>query len=209
MPKDKKNPPILNAGRTAPGQVRVIGGLWKRSNIPVKDALGLRPTPERVRETLFNWIGPSIVGSHCLDLFAGSGALGLEALSRGAAWVQFNETNAQALASLRALLLKLQQPPFASWQFSGQDALQALKDSRLLAQMEDRKLDFAFLDPPFGHDWLLKVVPRLAPLLAPAAKIYIESEAPFAYPGLNLLKSGKAGQVHYHLFQNALVQHPL
>ena len=206
MPKDKKNPPILNARHAGdalikPGQIRIIGGLWKRSTIPVKDLTGLRPTPDRVRETLFNWIGPSIAGSHCLDLFAGSGALGLEALSRGAAWVQFNEVNGQALGNIRNLLEKLQKPAQGSWLLSPQDALGALSEATSRAALSERKLDLVFLDPPFHQQWLEKTLPRLLPLLSPGARLYIETEASFAYPGLKLLKAGKAGQVHYHLFQ--------
>ena len=97
----KKRPAIKGA---PPNEVRIIGGLWKRTKLPVADKPGLRPTPDRVRETLFNWLGAHVPGARCLDLFAGSGVLGLEALSRGAAQVTFVERDALAVRELRARL---------------------------------------------------------------------------------------------------------
>jgi 16S rRNA (guanine966-N2)-methyltransferase len=184
-------PPILNA----PGKVRIVGGLWKRTVVQVTAAPGLRPTPDRVREALFNWLGPSVKASVALDLFAGTGALGLEALSRGAAHVHFNDPHLKAMQSLKALLEKLQRPPAASWKVTQDDAL------KLITRLPPQSIDLVFLDPPFGQEWLERVLPILLPTLTPAARIYIEAEAWVEYPGLALLKKGQAGQVHYHLFQ--------
>src|SRR5512141_1310795 len=110
------------APRPAFGSVRIIGGSLRRSRLEVADAPGLRPTPDRVRETLFNWLMPVIEGSRCLDLFAGTGALGIEALSRGAAQVDFVETDGQLAALLRENLLRLKQMAFVH----RRDALQYL-----------------------------------------------------------------------------------
>jgi 16S rRNA (guanine966-N2)-methyltransferase len=190
--------PILNA----PGKIRIVGGLWKRTPVAVVDAVGLRPTPDRVREALFNWLGPSIKSSVCLDLFAGSGALGIEALSRGAAYVHFNEPNLKALRLISDLLQRLQKPPDSSWEVSAMDALAVL--NRQAKQGENAgKFDLVFLDPPFHGQWLEKVMPSLLPLLKTHARLYIESESLFEHPALQRLKVGQAGQVHYHLFQLA------
>jgi 16S rRNA (guanine966-N2)-methyltransferase len=200
MPSDKLSSPILNA----PGKIRIVGGLWKRTPVPVPTLPGLRPTPDRVRESLFNWLGPSIEQASCLDLFAGSGALGLEALSRGAASVHFNEPHPKAAGQISALLARLQRPPGADWSVTRQDALALLQS---LASGGGRKSEnqagfgLVFLDPPFHQDWLNKVLPVLLPQLNPGGRIYVEAEAPFEHPALKLQKSGKAGQVHYHLFQ--------
>lgn len=190
-PKDAPSASILNA----PGKIRIVGGLWKRTPIIVTDAAGLRPTPDRVREALFNWLGPSIKSSVCLDLFAGSGALGLEALSRGAAHVHFNEPHLKASRQISELLGRLQKPPEASWDVSALDAHAAL------SRQSPNRFDLVFLDPPFQNQWLEKILPALLPLLKSGARLYIEAGSVFEHPALQLLKAGEAGQVHYHLFQ--------
>jgi 16S rRNA (guanine966-N2)-methyltransferase len=182
---------ILNA----PGKIRIVGGLWKRTPIIVTDAPGLRPTPDRVREALFNWIGPSIKASVCLDLFAGSGALGLEALSRGAAHVHFNEPHLKASRQISELLERLQQPSESSWEVSALDAHAAL------SRQSPNYFDLVFLDPPFQNQWLEKIIPALLPVLKINARLYIEAESAFQHPALQLLKADQAGQVHYHLFK--------
>ncbi len=214
MPRDKVKTSILNAAaharakpagavqaragaaRTAPGRIRIVGGLWKRTPLQVIDAPGLRPTPDRVRENLFNWLGPTLQGQRALDLFAGTGALGLEALSRGAAHVHFNEPRREAAQAIETLLRRLQRPPGADWRVSQQDA------THCVASLAPASLDLVFLDPPFHQGWLARILPALMPCLAPAARLYVEAEEPVAVPGLRLLRSGRAGQVHYHLFQN-------
>jgi 16S rRNA (guanine966-N2)-methyltransferase len=181
-----------------PTQVRIIGGQWKRTPLRVIDAQGLRPTPDRVRETVFNWLGDKVVGAQCLDLFAGTGALGFEAASRGAASVEFVEANLAARAQLLATKTKLQASQI---EVVGTDALLALK----VLQARGRSFDVVFLDPPFGQDWSQRVLPLLVAILKPGAWVYLESESAFGASeqaqGWQLLKSAKAGQVHYHWLQ--------
>jgi 16S rRNA (guanine966-N2)-methyltransferase len=188
---DATRTPILNA----PGKIRIVGGIWKRTPVAVADAPGLRPTPDRVREALFNWLGPSIKSSICLDLFAGTGALGLEALSRGAAHVHFNEAHPGAARQIGALLQRLQKPTDASWDVTAMDAL------AVLSRQSPQRFDVVFLDPPFQSQWLEKILPPLIPLLKTSARLYIEAADVFEHPALELLKAGQAGLVHYHLFQ--------
>jgi 16S rRNA (guanine966-N2)-methyltransferase len=185
-----------------PTQVRIIGGQWKRTPLRVIDAQGLRPTPDRVRETVFNWLGDKVVGAQCLDLFAGTGALGFEAASRGAASVAFVEANPAARAQLAAMKAKLQA---SQLEVVGTDALLALK----VLQARGQRFDVVFLDPPFGQDWPQRLLPMLSALLQPAAWVYLESESAFGGSepapswalGWQVLKSAKAGQVHYHWLQ--------
>jgi 16S rRNA (guanine966-N2)-methyltransferase len=184
-----------------PGTVRIIGGQWKRTPLTVVSLPGLRPTPDRVRETLFNWIGPSIKGLRCLDLFAGTGALGLEAASRGAAQVTLVEASAVAVQAIEAMVVKLKAQPHVH--IVQGTALHAI--NRLSAQ----SVDLVFLDPPFGQGWLTKIIPELPPLLAQNARIYVEADEPWdklsnRWPTnahWQLLKAEKAGQVYYHLVQ--------
>ncbi|MEI7444160.1 MAG: 16S rRNA (guanine(966)-N(2))-methyltransferase RsmD [Burkholderiales bacterium] len=185
-------------GRPAPpARVRIVGGDWKRTPLPVIDAPGLRPTPDRVRETLFNWLGQRLDGWSCLDLYAGTGALGFEAASRGAARVVCVERDARAVAALRDAKAKL-----------SADAVEVVQGDAFawLAQSRDR-FDLVFLDPPFDGAELARVLPRLAAVLAPDAAVYVEADRPLApdapplsaVPGLVLHRADKAGQVHYHL----------
>ena len=125
------------------GKLRIIGGRLRGSKLPVADASGLRPTPDRVRETLFNWLMPVIDGARCLDLFAGTGALGIEALSRGADWVDFVEQDARLAHALRDNLLRLKQDRCAT---RTGDALS------VLAAPPSAPYDIAFVDPPFDAD---------------------------------------------------------
>ncbi len=182
------------------GQIRIIGGQWKRTPITVLDREGLRPTPDRVRETLFNWLGQRVDEWRCLDLFAGSGALGFEAASRGAAEVTMVESNPQAARSIAAMIDKL----------SAQRQIRLVQASALdwLARLSTTAapFDLIFLDPPFGQSWLEQVMPRIRPLLAPKGLVYIESDAEVTQDwasrfGLDLVRADKAGLVHYHLLQ--------
>src|SRR5689334_3673643 len=122
-----------------PGRLRIVAGTLRGSRLDVADAPGLRPTPDRVRETLFNWLMPVIAGARCLDLFAGTGALGIEALSRGAAAVDFVETDGELAERLRANLLRLKQTA----RVLRLDALRFLGETEM-------RYDVVFLDPPFG-----------------------------------------------------------
>jgi 16S rRNA (guanine966-N2)-methyltransferase len=185
--------------KTVAHRVRIIGGLWKRTPLTVVDAPGLRPTPDRVRETLFNWIGPDIKGSACLDLFAGTGALGFEAASRGAAQVTMVEVERRAVAAIEATIAKLKAAQINVWSISATSAIQ---------RFTPNSLDFVFLDPPFGHNWLAQLLPELLSRLKPDGQLYIEAEHPWeqivqSVPevaiALTLIKADRAGQVYYHL----------
>ncbi len=187
-----------SAKRTAarPSQVRIIGGKHRGRKLPVADAPGLRPTPDRVRETLFNWLGQDLTGWHCLDLFAGSGALGFEAVSRGAAGVVLVEQSARAAQGLQAGAALLNEPGL---EVVCTDALAYLCRPRALSA----PLDLVFLDPPYGQGWLDRIIMPVLPHLAAGARIYMESEQPLPdspAPGLACIRQGKAGQVHYHLY---------
>ena len=171
--------------------MRIIGGAWRRRVVRFPAADGLRPTPDRVRETLFNWLGQELTGRRCLELYAGTGVLSLEALSRGA-------TLAVAVERSRALVEALR----ATGEALGAQGLEAqCADARAFLAAERRDFDVIFLDPPFRDDpwpWLL---PACAARLAPGGFVYAEAgrrlEAP---PPLLPWRSDKAGQVHYHLF---------
>ena len=171
-------------------RVRIIGGLWRSRILRFPDVDGLRPTPDRVRETVFNWLGQDLSGRHCLDLFAGSGALGFEALSRGAASVTMVERNPGAFRALRenAALLDA-----AHLNLVCGDAIEFL---RRTADM----FDVMFLDPPFGEQLPDRTWPLLLERLADGGLLYLESGVEFkGCPGLEILKHGEAGAVHYHL----------
>jgi len=133
-----------------PRQVRIVGGAWKRSKLPVADRPGLRPTPDRVRETLFNWLGQSLDGWRCVDAFAGSGALGFEAASRGALDVVLVERDAVLVASLKAVQQRL----------GGQNVRVERADAlQWLARAAERSVDLVFLDPPFDSNLLARRSP--------------------------------------------------
>ncbi|HEY5790391.1 MAG TPA: 16S rRNA (guanine(966)-N(2))-methyltransferase RsmD [Gammaproteobacteria bacterium] len=183
--------------RRPPGAVRIIGGHWRGRRIPVPDRAGLRPTPDRVRETLFNWLQPVIRGARCVDLFAGSGALGLEALSRGALAVVAIERDPQAAERLRTTA--------ASWP---EPRLVVLcRDALALVESLQPPFDIAFVDPPFGLGLARPVLARLAarPAADGPAWIYLECERalePAALPpGWLLHRAGHAGEVAYQLYR--------
>jgi len=179
-----------------PQRVRIIGGLWKRTPIEVAQAPGLRPTPDRVRETLFNWLGQDLSGLDCLDLFAGTGALGFEAASRAARSVVMVELRRLPREMIEALALRLQARTISVIESDARAALARFAQA-------GRRFDLVFLDPPFGQRWLDRVLPELPGVLAPNARVYIESETAWdARPGVfELERSGRAGQVHYHLLR--------
>lgn len=186
---------------SAPGKIRIIGGRWKRTPIAVVGAAELRPSPDRVRETLFNWLGGSVQGSRCLDLFAGTGALGLEAASRGAAEVVLVERDRAASAAISAIIDRL--GAHSEVKLINDDALTALGR---LAATGTAAFDVVFLDPPFGQAWPERVWSALEPLMSPAARLYVEAGSAFAAPpGWAMLRSGQAGKVHYHLLVRGAV----
>jgi len=180
------------------GQLRIIAGKWKRRPIAVKDLIGLRPTPDRVRETLFNWLGQQLTDLHCLDLFAGSGALGLEAASRGAQEVVMVESDRAAWRAIDASI--------AQWDARPQCRVVLARAQDWLSFCGPQSFDVIFLDPPYGLGLIQEVLPRLPSLLAAGGRIYVEAEAPLdpawlAGLSLEVLRADKAGAVHYHLLQ--------
>lgn len=178
-------------------QLRIIGGEWRSRRITFDDAPGLRPTPSRVRETLFNWLQADIPGSRCLDLFAGSGALGFEAASRGAKSVLQVENNAKSCQTLKHNIAALKT-----------DKIEVVPaDVRQFLAYCTETFDLIFLDPPFGQDWIRPICQQIAQanLLAPYGKIYIECERNLALTELpsnwRPLKQKVAGEVAYNLYQ--------
>jgi 16S rRNA (guanine966-N2)-methyltransferase len=188
------------AGRKAAprnrNSVRIIGGSWRGRRVTFPDVPGLRPTPDRVRETLFNWLPHSLAGLRCLDLFAGSGALGLEALSRGAREVVFIDQAPAAARSLHEQLTRLDGLANATVLEMG-----AARFLRGAAQ----PFDIVFMDPPFGQEALAEYVPLLdtGGWVAKGSLVYLENEKVAGIPRLpphwDMLKSKSAGEVGYHL----------
>jgi 16S rRNA (guanine966-N2)-methyltransferase len=177
-------------------KIRIIGGEWRSRLLRFDDVPGLRPTPGRVRETLFNWLQYNVAGSRCLDLFAGSGALGFEAASRGAKEVVQVESDAKACKNLRANVSALG---------SNRNRIVENDVERFLSGSAEA-FALVFLDPPFAKNLALKACLLLEQngWLAPHAKIYVETEAGLALEGLpenwELLKHKTAGEVAYRLF---------
>jgi 16S rRNA (guanine966-N2)-methyltransferase len=177
------------AGRN---RVRIIAGKWRSRLVSFPPAAELRPTPDRVRETLFNWLGQRLDGLACLDLFAGSGALGFEALSRGAASVVMVESDREVATALRESARALEAEGV---EVVHSDALEYLARSR-------QKFDVVFLDPPFASDLALRALSRLPGLLNPGARVYIESAAAPELPATwRLLRDDRAGAVRYALYE--------
>ena len=179
------------------GEVRIIGGQWRRTRLPVADRPGLRPTPDRVRETLFNWLGQDLTGWRCLDAFAGTGALGFEAASRGAASVQLVESDAGLATQLEGLRQRLQA---ASVRVQRGDGLAALR------QCAPASMDLVLIDPPFGGELFAPALQAAAQAVAQGGFIYLEApeawgEERLAPLGLVLHRHLKAGAVHAHLLR--------
>ena len=184
-------PPRVHA---PPREVRLIGGRFKRSKLPVADRPGLRPTPDRVRETLFNWLGQDLTGWHVLDAFAGSGALGFEAASRGAAEVVLLERDAVLAASLRASAQRL---GAAQVSVVTTDALAWMKKAA------PASFDLVFVDPPFDAGLFDAALAAAAPLLRDGGFVYLESPRALDPPpaGWARHRHGRAGAVHHHLLR--------
>lgn len=188
--RSKKRPRAALAGR-----FRIIGGEWRSRRIPVPEAPGVRPTPDRVRETLFNWLAPVIEGARCLDLYAGSGALGIEALSRGASRVVFVDRSPAVLRHIDATLGAL-----------GCDRGETLcTDAMRYLGGPATPCDIVFLDPPYREGLLAPALGRLIERgwVTASSSIYLEHEASVGPPllpaGWRLFRSAAAGQVRYHL----------
>lgn len=175
-------------------RVRIVGGAWRSRLIDVTSAPGLRPTPDRVRETLFNWLGQDLSGWACLDLFAGSGVLGFEAASRGANPVTFVERDPK----VHALLAKTAK----TLQAAQVEVVRA--DAVRFCALPPRRYDLVFADPPYHQGWLARVEPLLVGILEPDAWLYAEAEAPVERLGAWVtVKRGQAGQVHFQLLRKA------
>jgi len=176
-------------------EVRLIGGDWKRSKLPVADLPGLRPTPDRVRETLFNWLGQDLAGWRVLDAFAGSGALGFEAASRGAAEVVLLEREPRLVASLNASRLRLKA-----------EALRVERADALawMARAAPASFDLVLIDPPFDSGLLPRALQVAMPLVRDGGFLYVESGQPLAEaaPGWTLHRVSRAGAVHFHLLRH-------
>jgi 16S rRNA (guanine966-N2)-methyltransferase len=185
-----------NASGSPSGRLRIVAGKWRSRLLPIADEPGLRPTSERIRETLFNWLTPDIHGMRCLDLFAGSGALGFEALSRGAASVVFVERSPGAAKTLRVSIGTL----------DAGDATVVCTDAQVFLKSDiPQKFDLVFLDPPFADDLLEDLCRLLAGsgCLAAGARIYLEQERNQTVPtlpeGWTFIREKTAGNVRYSL----------
>jgi 16S rRNA (guanine966-N2)-methyltransferase len=179
----------------AANRVRIIGGNWRSRMIHFPDSAGLRPTPDRVRETVFNWLGQRLDGKVCLDLFAGSGALGFEALSRGAARVVMVE---QSRSVTQTLSENAQHLGAEMAEIVNADGMQYLRNSK-------RCFDIVFLDPPFKQSMLMPILALLPPRLAADGCVYMECEPSFAAGDRwTILKQGRAGQVKFQLMKPAV-----
>ena len=180
-------------------EIRIVGGIWKRSKLQVADRQGLRPTPDRVRETLFNWLGQDLTGWRCIDVFAGTGALGFEAASRGARDVLLVEQDPVLVAQLKATQTRLQA--------SGTRVLRG-EGIAAMKQLAPASMDAVFLDPPFDSNLVESALSAGALALKPTGYIYLEAPAvwtnekvvPF---GLAVFRHLKAGAVHAHLLRLA------
>lgn len=177
--------------KSKPGFVRIIGGAWRRHRIAIPPGANLRPTPDRVRETLFNWLGPKLAGAHCLDLYAGTGVLGFEALSRGAARVVMVERDAGAAEALERVRQEL----------DCQTEIVCTEAGRYLKQAGIGPFDIVFVDPPYS-DSVVPVLESILPALNPGAEIYLErarGEQWPELPGVGWSRRATAGGVEYGL----------
>jgi len=204
--KNGKNEPSRKTGQ--PHQVRIIGGQWKRTPLSVADTVGLRPTPDRVRETVFNWLNHLLGGEwrsvHCLDLFAGTGVLGFETASRGAASVTMVESAQQPYLELQAAKARLN---------ASQVNLMRGDAERVAVSFaqQQEKFNLIFLDPPYRLDLLEKILLACVPLISPEGYLYAESDMPLigndhvdAHPWLEpweIVRADRAGNVFYHLLR--------
>ena len=203
--KSSASPRPLRVKRVQTHEVRIIGGHWKRIKLKVAEKPGLRPTPDRVRETLFNWLGQDMTGLRCVDAFAGTGALGFEAASRGASTVVLVEQDSALVAQLqqvRTQLLALELPEPV------QQTLQVLRGEGVsaLRQLAPASQDVIFLDPPFDANVYEPALEAAARALAPQGHIYLEAPKAWTHTTLETLgllvhRHLKAGAVHAHILR--------
>lgn len=193
--KFAKSGKVVGRKTVPPGEVRIIGGLYKRSKLPVAAIAGLRPTPDRVRETLFNWLGQDLTGWRCVDAFAGTGVLGFEAASRGALNVVLCEQDGALADRLKASQIKLKA-----------DAAKVERGDgvSLLRRLSAGSLQLVFLDPPYESNAFEAALKAAAAAIAVPGFVYLEAPKPWvddelAPLGLKVHRFGKAGAVHFHL----------
>lgn len=205
----RPNKPSARAATPAPGQLRIIGGQWRGRKLLFPSVPGLRPSPDRVRETLFNWLMRDIAGARCLDLFAGSGALGLEALSRGASFCTFVDSSGPATRAIGDHLRTLQ---CTAASVANSDVGVWLQ--HVSSGATPQPFDVVFLDPPFHGELLGACCERLEAggWLAPRTWIYIEAASDETLPPLpanwRLHRDSTAGRVAYRLFERRAVAEP-
>ena len=181
---------------SASGSVRIIGGRWRGTRLPVAELAGLRPSSDRVRETLFNWLAPMLPGARALDLFAGSGALGLEALSRGAREAMLVERDARLAESLRQAVARLRA--------EGEARVVAADALAFLRAPVHGRFDIVFVDPPFAANLWPEAFASLAPWLADEAWLYVESPAAAGLEpgaGVGLHREGRTREARYALYR--------
>ena len=195
-------PVVKKVARVQANEVRIIGGQWKRTKLKVADKPGLRPTPDRVRETLFNWLGQDLTGWRCMDAFAGTGALGFEAASRGALEVTLVEQDAALVAQLKKVQTQL-----------SAKAVQLLRGDGVLAirQASPASMDVSFLDPPFDAPLGEPALNACARALSAHGFVYLETKSKWTDElltpmGLAVHRYLKAGAVHAHLLKHAGAQ---
>jgi 16S rRNA (guanine966-N2)-methyltransferase len=193
-----RSPRPVRTARLQTHEVRIIGGQWKRTKLAVADLPGLRPTPDRVRETLFNWLGQDLTGWRCMDAFAGTGALGFEAASRGAKEVTLVEQDTALVAQLKRVQTQLQA---SATQILRGDGVAALK------HLEPASMDAVFLDPPFDSVLFEAALQAAGRAVTPDGFVYLEApvrwtDAQLESAGLTVHRHLKAGAVHAHLLKH-------
>ena len=187
----------INRAAAQTHEIRIIGGQWKRTKLKVADKPGLRPTPDRVRETLFNWLGQDLTGWRCFDVFAGTGGLGFEAASRGAQEVRMVEHDSALVDQLKKVQIQLQA---SSVQIVRGDGVAVLK------QLNAKSMDLILLDPPFDSGLYEAAVQAAGRAVSETGFVYLEaaakwSDAQLAAADLVIYRHLKAGAVHAHLLQ--------
>ena len=193
--KPARSGKVVGRKTIPPGEVRIIGGLYRRSKIAVGSQPGLRPTPDRVRETLFNWLGQDLSGWRCADVFAGTGVLGFEAASRGALEVLVCEQDAALASNLKALQIKLK---------AAQVKVERGDGVSMLRRASPGSLQLVFLDPPYESTAFEAALKAATQAIAMPGFVYLEAAKPWtdeelAPFGLKVHRFGKAGAVHFHL----------
>ena len=193
--KIAKTGKVVGRKTVPPGEVRIIGGLYKRSKLPVASRPGLRPTPDRVRETLFNWLGQDLTGWRCADVFAGTGVLGFEAASRGAAEVFVCEQDPVLVDKLKALQVKLK---------ANMIKIERGDGVSLLRRLTPGTMQLVFLDPPYESNLFDSALKAAAQVVNKTGFVYLEAPKPWLDEdlsgfGLKVHRFSKAGAVHFHL----------